>query len=379
MLLITLAFLIQDTEILTKSGQKVTGKLDKLVIETKSLGKLEIKVADLYSIQVATFRPLDEKDLQKKVEMLVKKLGDDDPAVRERSTDDLKTLGPSVLPLIEKHKDDPDKEIRDRIVLVIGFLKEVKGRTIDTVAGEGFVLNGLIRTLVLGSKEYDIFDIKHIKIDRKPAKNKGAIFTVTDRSKFTGELEDSEMVLTTEYGSLKIATKEITKILVSDNEVTVTTAKSSLKGEIKDKLRIKTQLGNFSIEVKQLMSYVAEGTLSAGIIDGKWKGTIKVVAGPLEEAEQSIVATFKQDGDRIEGTIAGPTSEKGVGQVKGTFDGETFQGDITIKEAVGAEYSMKIKGKLLDDSLEGEIEGTFNFGGDEMKVKAKLKLVRESE
>jgi hypothetical protein len=381
MLLITLAVLSQEAEMLTVSGDKITGKLEQVTIETTSLGRIEIKGSQIHSIWLAIFRPPEGKDAEKKVEALVKKLGDDDPEVRERSTTALKSLGPSMLPLIEKHKDSPDTEIRDRITLIIAFLKDAKGRRIDTVAGDGFVLNGFIRQLVLGSKQYDVADLTKIKIDRKSPKKNGPLFTLTDSSRISGELENSEIELVTEYGNLKIAIKDIKSILVSRNEATIITSSKRITGEIREKLKVNTAIGNLSIGCGQMISFVAKGTLSVGSIEGKWNGTAKTVEGPGAGTDVKIVVEFKQDGDTVTGTIKNPEYEKMVVHIKGTLDGENLQGDATYKLSDGMpdKYSLKIRGTFVDNSFEGEFEYSTTYGDSTLVGKAKLKLEKVLE
>ncbi|MDX9978843.1 MAG: hypothetical protein RBU25_02235 [Lentisphaeria bacterium] len=72
-----------------------------------------VKTATVQGWKLAPEKPAEvEPDVAAKVEELVKLLGDPRPAARKDAYDELKALGDQAAPVLEKHRDHPDPEIR---------------------------------------------------------------------------------------------------------------------------------------------------------------------------------------------------------------------------------------------------------------------------
>lgn len=72
-----------------------------------------LKTAKEQGWKLAPEEPAEvEPDVAAKVEDLVKRLGDPGPAVRKAAYEELKALGDPAAPVLEKHRDHPDPEIR---------------------------------------------------------------------------------------------------------------------------------------------------------------------------------------------------------------------------------------------------------------------------
>jgi prepilin-type processing-associated H-X9-DG protein len=72
-----------------------------------------LKAAKAQGWKVGSTEPVKvEKDVAKRVEELVKQLGDRKAAVRKAAYQELKKLGEQAQPILEKHRDHPDPEIR---------------------------------------------------------------------------------------------------------------------------------------------------------------------------------------------------------------------------------------------------------------------------
>lgn len=72
-----------------------------------------LKTAKEQGWKLAPDEPAEvEPDVAAKVEDLVKRLGDPGPAVRKTAYEELKALGDQATPVLEKHRDHPDPEIR---------------------------------------------------------------------------------------------------------------------------------------------------------------------------------------------------------------------------------------------------------------------------
>lgn len=84
-------------------------------------------------------------------------------------------------------------------------------------------------------------------------------------------------------------------------------------------------------------------------LSGAWTVSFNGPNGPIE-AE----ATFKQDGDKVTGSITGPAGETAF---SGTAKGNTFNVSFSVQTQSG-EISIKMSGEREGDSL----KGTFDFG-----------------
>jgi HEAT repeat protein len=78
---------------------------------------LTISTAQMVSIEQSTSLPTDEAI--KKAEQLIARLGAESYLDREKATEDLGKLGDSVMPVLKKHLQDKDPEVRQRILRVI--------------------------------------------------------------------------------------------------------------------------------------------------------------------------------------------------------------------------------------------------------------------
>ncbi len=84
-------------------------------------------------------------------------------------------------------------------------------------------------------------------------------------------------------------------------------------------------------------------------MSGGWTLTFQGPQGPVEAA-----ANFKQDGEKITGTLTGP---QGEAPVNGSIKEKAFTFMLAIQTQQG-EMSIKIAGEVDGDAL----KGTFDFG-----------------
>lgn len=95
---------------------------------------------------------LNEKQL-KQAEDLVAKLGSEDFDVRETATEKLEKMGKPVLPVLKKHTDAKDAEVRTRVAALI---KKIEGGEKDAAAGGAQVIvNGRVIQLQNGQEEFE--------------------------------------------------------------------------------------------------------------------------------------------------------------------------------------------------------------------------------
>jgi len=95
-------------------------------------------------------------------------------------------------------------------------------------------------------------------------------------------------------------------------------------------------------------------SLSAADVGGKWVGDVNTPDG------QSISLTFnfKLDGDKVTGTVTGPTGDIDISE--GKMDGETLQFGLSV-DAGGQQLVFKCTGKLAGDD---QLKIMMNGGGD---------------
>ena len=88
-------------------------------------------------------------------------------------------------------------------------------------------------------------------------------------------------------------------------------------------------------------------------IDGKWTGEVQTPDGN----SVPITMNFKTDGDKVTGTITGPSGDVNISD--GKMDGDTVSLSINV-DADGQQLPFKCSGELKDDELKMNLEG----GGD---------------
>jgi len=95
-------------------------------------------------------------------------------------------------------------------------------------------------------------------------------------------------------------------------------------------------------------------TLSAADVGGKWIGDVNTPDGQTI----SLTFTFKLDGDKVTGTVTGPTGDIDISD--GKMDGDTLQFGLSV-DAGGQQLVFKCTGKLAADD---QLKITMNGGGD---------------
>jgi len=94
-------------------------------------------------------------------------------------------------------------------------------------------------------------------------------------------------------------------------------------------------------------------TLLGADIDGKWAGEVKTPDG----SAISLTMSLKSDGDKVTGTVSGPTGDVTINDGKIDGDSLTFAIDV---DANGQQMNFKCAGKLKGDELNMKLDG----GGD---------------
>lgn len=95
-------------------------------------------------------------------------------------------------------------------------------------------------------------------------------------------------------------------------------------------------------------------TLSAADVNGKWTGDVNTPDGQTI----SLTFNFKLDGDKVTGTVSGPTGDIDISD--GKMDGETLQFGLSV-DAGGQQLVFKCSGKLEADD---QLKITMNGGSD---------------
>lgn len=103
-----------------------------------------------------------------------------------------------------------------------------------------------------------------------------------------------------------------------------------------------------AIAIALVGALVAGATAQTGLT-GEWVVSFNGPNGPIEAG-----ATFKQDGDKVTGSLTGPQGET---KFAGTAKGKTFVVSFSVQTQQG-ELSIKMDGEVDGDSL----KGTFDFG-----------------
>jgi hypothetical protein len=98
------------------------------------------------------------------------------------------------------------------------------------------------------------------------------------------------------------------------------------------------------------IAFLTATTYAAGV-DGKWVGDVSTPDG----SAISLTLNFKVDGDKVTGTITGPTGDIEI--TEGKMDGETLQFVLSV-DAGGQQLVFKCTGKLAgDDQLKINMNG----------------------
>ncbi len=95
-------------------------------------------------------------------------------------------------------------------------------------------------------------------------------------------------------------------------------------------------------------------TASAADVNGKWIGDVNTPDGQ----SISLTFTFKLDGDKVTGTVTGPTGDIDISD--GKMAGETLQFGLSV-DAGGQQMTFKCTGKLAADD---QLKITMDGGGD---------------
>lgn len=376
--LILLALLIvPDTEITNKKGEKKQGTISKIVIETKSIGKVEVEGNDIVNVAITKHRPLDEEKAKAEVKDLVTKLADTDPDVRETAMQKLKDMGSCVIPLLDEYKDHSDPEAKTRIQTIIGYLQETaKERTIDSVTGKGFHLNGFITQLEFEGKSLDIREIDSIKITGvKESKDPGAVFIFSDNSKIMGKFKNRKLKIKSSDRELEIETSGIDKIELKK----IIADKQQYFGTIVSTVEVESKLGKFSIKPHKLIAFDSNSIITYINASGEWSGIAKLDVMGVKQ-EQKMTVKFKQDGDVVTGEISSPAGG-GVGLFKGTVNENTIEGKVKMDDGEmgpGTKYEITLKGKFTDNKFEGLLKVIVG-GMAEFHLEAEMQLERKGD
>jgi hypothetical protein len=110
--------------------------------------RLRIHVGQVESI--VRSQALPPEDVRKRVEQLVAQLGAESYQDRQKASEALSSMGPGIIPLLKRHRQSDDPEVRQRIEEILESLGHKAGAaSTDSLPGflqiEGVQLKGLIR------------------------------------------------------------------------------------------------------------------------------------------------------------------------------------------------------------------------------------------
>jgi hypothetical protein len=121
----------------------------------------------------------------------------------------------------------------------------------------------------------------------------------------------------------------------------------SLKSH-KEALSVNRRTISISLLLGLLLTFAP--ALLAGDIDGKWTGDVQTPDGN----SISLTMSFATDGDKVNGTISGPTGDVAIAE--GKMDGDTLTFKLDV-DANGTQLSFKCTGKLKADELAMKMDG----------------------
>jgi len=99
-----------------------------------------------------------------------------------------------------------------------------------------------------------------------------------------------------------------------------------------------------------LVALLTAASFAAGV-GGKWMGDVSTPDGQ----SISLTFTFKVDGDKVTGTVTGPTGDIEI--TDGKLVGDTLSFNLNV-DAGGQQLSFKCTGKLSgDDQLSMKMDG----------------------
>lgn len=250
-----------EAKIVRRDGATVTGRVEKVVIKSASLGEVTVEGAKVRKIALAAFRPLDDAAC-KEAERLILEIGDDDPAKREAAAEKIRGMGPGVLSLLKAHLvTDPDTKFR--INQIVEVLEAVKGRTSDTVAGEGFSHDGWITSLVVDGKPLDPREIKSINFNTASGSNDAAGEWTLDTTAMLEEMRKNPQFKTMMEEGGESAVKFVD--MIKSMKVTVDlNADNSFSGTMEGMGQKSTAKGTWALEGDKL-------TISTTEEDGRAK------------------------------------------------------------------------------------------------------------
>ena len=109
------------------------------------------------------------------------------------------------------------------------------------------------------------------------------------------------------------------------------------------------------------LAFLTTATYAAGV-GGKWVGDVNTPDG----SAITLTMNFKVDGEKVTGTVTGPTGDIGI--TDGKMDGDTLQFVLSV-DAGGQQLVFKCTAKLsADDLLNVKMDG-----GAELNLEFKAK------
>ncbi|HUT61043.1 MAG TPA: hypothetical protein VNA25_24615, partial [Phycisphaerae bacterium] len=126
-------------------GARVEGRLGAKAVEFQvGAGgpRLSVLVGQIVSIERSVALP--PPDVLRKIEALIVKLGAASYKHREAATQDLIAMGKAIVPLLKKHRNDPDPEVRQRIELILEKLAPESGKK-ESPQRDRLIIEGFVR------------------------------------------------------------------------------------------------------------------------------------------------------------------------------------------------------------------------------------------
>lgn len=251
-----------NTVIVTKLSEKYTCKLDlgKIDIES-SLGNVQVDKSRIGKISFFEYRKEQIEKLHKEAKERISKLGNEDPTERDKAEDELKKMGWVIMPVLEQFKEDKDEEVKLRIKKLIEASGKKYEISKDMLEGKGLLLRGWIANKTIRAKtrygniEIKAEDIKGITLNNTTETLKGLLaFKLKDNSVISGKLALDKISLTTDFGKLEVATSEIVSVVISKEEDSIVTKKSTLQGVITETVfELESQIGKIKINKDQII------------------------------------------------------------------------------------------------------------------------------
>lgn len=337
---LVILMLAQDGLVVTKEGKQISGQVEKLTINTYSLGDITLDGKNIYTVYMLKRNPFTKEE----VADLVKTLVDKDKKVQEAAIKKLAILGSRIVPFLVEHEKSADEKVKPIINSVIK--KIWSDSRVDIVYGKGCELYGTIKSLKLGKSEIDCSDVKFLSITNQAEKLQDKAFSFIDGCKIVGQIKNKKLMIECDGSERNIDTEKILSISKGEHGYFIQVPSLTFCGKIKGDIEIMTSVKDICVNTSVLSSY-RQTFFKPFHFPTEWRGYLtntKTYEG------KSFNVTLELDGDKVTGKFWGEDLKEKIWEFKGSLDGNMIEGDIDVgdyfKDAGLENVKCKLKAKF---------------------------------